>query len=149
MLLLPRKFLFAIEAVIDIAYHSRGFPVRNHDITRRQNIPSRYLEQLLQRLVRAGILASVRGPKGGYLLARERRKITLGDIRRSLNDEAQEHNFFNSQSALGEEIIRPLWQKCELQLVQYLDEVTIEQLCEQAHEKGIPSETEVVSDFAI
>ena len=54
--------------------------VQSKEITLRQGIPQRYLEQVMQHLVRAGILKGVRGPRGGYLLARERRRISAGDI---------------------------------------------------------------------
>ncbi len=80
MLRLSKKLLFAIEAVVDIAYHAGPGPVRSIDISRRQGIPRRYLEQVLQQLVRNGILAGQRGPRGGYRLARERRRITIGEI---------------------------------------------------------------------
>ena len=73
MLRLSKKMMFAIEAVLDIAYHSSAEPVQSRDITRRQGIPRRYLEQALQHLVRNGLLIGVRGPRGGYRLARERR----------------------------------------------------------------------------
>ncbi|MFQ5765180.1 MAG: RrF2 family transcriptional regulator, partial [Rhodospirillales bacterium] len=80
MLRLSKKMLFAIEAVLDIAYHAGAEPVQSREITRRQGIPRRYLEQALQHLVRQGILVGVRGPRGGYRLARERRRISIGDI---------------------------------------------------------------------
>jgi Rrf2 family iron-sulfur cluster assembly transcriptional regulator len=54
--------------------------VRSGDITERQRIPKRYLEQVLQHLVRAGILNGKRGPRGGYRLGRERQRITLGEV---------------------------------------------------------------------
>ena len=80
MFRLSRKTLFAIEAVLDITYHASANPVQSREITRRQGIPRRYLEQVLQNLVRTGVLTGVRGPRGGYRLARERRRITLADI---------------------------------------------------------------------
>ena len=80
MLRLSKKLLFAIEAVLDIAYNAGTLPVQSGEITRRQGIPRRYLEQVLQQLVRAGVLSGVRGPRGGYRLARERRRISLGEI---------------------------------------------------------------------
>src|SRR5487761_1307765 len=80
MVRLTKKLLFAIEAVLDIAYNAGTPPVQSGEITRRQGIPRRYLEQVLQQLVRAGILAGVRGPRGGYRLARERRRISVDEI---------------------------------------------------------------------
>src|SRR3546814_7284143 len=60
--------------------HAGAGPVRSTDISRRQGIPRRYLEQVLQQLVHHGILAGQRGPRGGYRLARERRRISVGEI---------------------------------------------------------------------
>ena len=88
MLQLPRKTLFAIEAVLDIAYNASTAPVQSRDITARQGIPRRYLEQVLQQLVRAKILTGLRGPRGGYRLAKERRRISVGSVVRALNEEA-------------------------------------------------------------
>ena len=70
MLRISKKMMFALEAVVDIAVHSGPDPVQSRDITARQGIPQRYLEQVMQLLVRASILRGVRGPKGGYRLAR-------------------------------------------------------------------------------
>ena len=80
MLKLSKKLLFAIEAVLDIAYNAGARPVQAASITKRQGIPKRYLEQVLQALVRAGILAGQRGPKGGYRLAKEAGAISVADI---------------------------------------------------------------------
>src|SRR5947209_19928540 len=81
MIRLSKKLLFAIEAVLDIAYNGAGAPVRSSEITEREGIPRRYLEPVLQELVREGVLVGIRGPSGGYRLARERRRISIGDIR--------------------------------------------------------------------
>src|ERR671939_1074005 len=83
MLLLSRRSLLAIVAVLDIALHSRPMPVAAKALAARHNLPPRHLETVLQALVRRGILKGVRGPRGGYELARERRRITAGDIVRA------------------------------------------------------------------
>src|SRR5258708_13027339 len=80
MIRLTKKLLFAIEAVLDIAYNGGHAPVRSSEITERQGIPRRYLEPVLQELVRHKILLGIRGPSGGYRLPRERRRISLGGI---------------------------------------------------------------------
>jgi hypothetical protein len=78
MLRLSWKMMFAIEAVVYIAYHAADTLVRSKNIATRQDILWRYLEQVLQQLVREGVLRGVRGPRGGYRLARELRRVTLG-----------------------------------------------------------------------
>src|SRR3546814_2043708 len=82
MLRLSKKLLFAIEAVVDIAYHAGAGPVRSTDISRRQGIPRRYLEQVLQQLVHHGILAGQRGPRGGYRLRSEEHTSELQSLMR-------------------------------------------------------------------
>jgi Rrf2 family protein len=152
MFRLPKKMLFAIEAVLDIAYNAVDTPVQSAEITKRQGIPRRYLEQVLQQLVRVDILTGVRGPRGGYRLARERRRITIGEIVRairSLETAAEEEDALPPGSRLGQEIVRPLWGELQEEAVRKLDALTIEGLCNNAREKGIPRERAAPVDFSI
>ncbi|MCZ6610516.1 MAG: Rrf2 family transcriptional regulator [Alphaproteobacteria bacterium] len=155
MIRLPKKLLFAVEAVLDIAYNAGTQPVQSKEITARQGIPRRYLEQVLQQLVRAGILSGIRGPRGGYLLARERRRITLGDITRVISaldangEDAKEEAGVVPESDLGVKIVRPIWDDMQNRLVERLDSVTIEELCLKAKEAGIDSEAAQRLDFVI
>ncbi len=155
MLRLSKKLLFAIEAVVDIAYHSGSNTVRSSDISRRQGIPRRYLEQVLQQLVHHGILAGQRGPRGGYRLARERRRISVGEIIRIVRqlegtaDPASEPD----GSEIGVKVVRPLWIDMQREMMERFDNTTIEQLCDTAREKSITRETEAdsgnIPDFSI
>src|ERR1043166_2457608 len=83
MPLLPRKGILAIAAVIDIALYAHGRPVAAKALAGRHRLPPRHLEPVLQALVRHGILKGVRGPRGGYELAREQRRISADDILRA------------------------------------------------------------------
>jgi Rrf2 family protein len=83
MALLSHKGLLAIAAVIDVALHGRGRPVSAKVLAARHALPARHLEPVLQALVRMGILKGIRGPRGGYELARERRRITADEILRA------------------------------------------------------------------
>jgi Rrf2 family iron-sulfur cluster assembly transcriptional regulator len=151
MLKLSKKLLFAIEAVLDIAYNAGSQPVQSREITLRQGIPRRYLEQVLQQLVRANILSGVRGPKGGYRLARERRRISLGDITRIVRAMETASNPIEDPagSELGHKIVRPLWIELEDEVMQRLDTITIEDLCLRAHQRHIEREAERKLDFSI
>jgi Rrf2 family protein len=152
MLRPSKKTLFAIEAVLDIAYHSGGEPVRSREITRRQGIPRRYLEQTLQQLVRSGILMGVRGPRGGYRLARERRRISVGEIVRVVRAleaaEGEEEEDLPS-SELGKKVIRPTWAELQEEIMKRLDAITIDDLCTRAFQGGIVSEVAQSMDFTI
>ena len=151
MLKLSRKTLFAIEAVLDIAYHGGSGPVQSAEITQRQGIPRRYLERALQELVRAGLLIGVRGPRGGYRLARERRRISIGEIVRVVRAlEAAGGEIADAGgSELGQKVVRPLWSELSQTIVARLDSVTIEDMCARASAAGVASEGRRNLDFAI
>jgi Rrf2 family protein len=151
MIRLSKKMLFAIEAVLDIAYNATAAPVQSSEITRRQGIPRRYLEQVLQQLVRAGILSGTRGPRGGYRLARERRRISLGEIVRVIRQlETAEDPIEDPAGAeLGHKVVRPLWLELQEGLMNQLDGITIEDLCLRAYRAGIAGEFGARIDFTI
>ena len=83
MPLLPRKGVLAVAAVIDVAMQEHGQPISAKALAARHDLPPRHLEPVLQALVHCGILRGVRGPRGGYELARDRRRVTAGDILRA------------------------------------------------------------------
>ncbi len=150
MLRLSRKTLLALEAVLDVAYNARPDPVQSKDITKRQGIPQRYLEQVMQQLVHQGILKGVRGPRGGYTLARERRKITVGDVVRVVDElDAETESDPISKSELGETVIGPLWEETRGIVLDRLDRVTMEDLCRQARKRDVPHGAKDAPDFTI
>ncbi|MBV8166141.1 MAG: Rrf2 family transcriptional regulator [Alphaproteobacteria bacterium] len=149
MLGLPKKTLLAIEAVLDIAYHSGGVPVQSSDITARQGIARRSLEPLLQQLTRAGILSGVRGPRGGYRLGRERRRITVGEIVRLVAGPTTEEIADACGSELGQKVVQPLWGVLNDEVMARLDGLTLEDLCRSARDAGIASDAAKTLDFTI
>ncbi len=137
---------------MDIAYNARPDPVQAREITERQGIPQRYLEQVMQHLVHEGILKGVRGPRGGYRLARERRRITVGEIVRlvgQLEANSDDEPDENAGSELGDIIVRPLIDKAVAKMLADLDEVTIEDLCRQADAANVPGRHNRKLDFTI
>ena len=150
MLKLSRKSLLALEAVLDVAYNARPEPVQSKEITARLGIPQRYLEQVMQQLVHKGVLKGVRGPRGGYTLARERRRITVGEIVRIVDAlERADEEPEPPASELGAKVARPLWREAEEAFLSRLDDVTMEQLCARGSELGVPRAGEPAPDFSI
>ncbi len=147
MIALSRKTLFAIEAVLDIAHNSGGQPVRSQDITRRQKIPRRYLEQVLQQLVRANILSGIRGPRGGYVLARERRRISVGDVVRVVNEPAEADT--QDGSKLGLQVLLPALSEAQDAYMAHLDGLTMQTLCLRAQQADVPAGEAPRLDYAI
>lgn len=131
---LSSKIEYALLALLELAsYPSRKHPLTIHQISARQPIPERYLEQILTSLRRGGVVQSQRGSKGGYVLVREPWQITLLEIvtlvqgdrrdqkRESLTDEQKVvHGVWNQasssfESALGQYTLQDLCQKRDAQ----------------------------------
>lgn len=150
MILLSRRSLLAIAAVVDIALHARPYPVSSKLLAARHDLPPRHLETLLQALVRVGILKGVRGPRGGYELARERRRISAGDIVRAamqslMDDDGQPV----PHSLLVDEIIGPPVRKAGEAFLMQLDAISVDELCQSATERGIFGGKDMTADFTI
>ena len=145
------KLQVAIEAVVYIALNGAGGPVQSREITKRQDIAPRYLEPILQKLGRAGVVEGIRGPKGGYRLARERRRITVGEIVRTILEDADENapSARLKKSELGRTVIEPFRNEAEREFLTYLDGVTIEELCRRARVGGLVPEPARPLDFSI
>ena len=151
MLRLSKKLLFAIEAVVDIAYHAGPEPVRSTDISRRQGIPRRYLEQVLQHLVHHEVLNGQRGPRGGYRLARERRRITVAEIIRVVRDleGTPDPTSMPEGSEIGIKVVRPIWVEMQEEMMGRFEKMTVEDLCKRAREKQIARDAPDMPDFSI
>ena len=144
-----KKLVYAIEAVLDIAYNSGGETVQSAAVSERQGIPRRYLEPVLQHLVRAGILRGVRGPHGGYRLAKERRLITVGDIARVVDAIEGGDGETQPRSDIGRKVVLPLCRQTREETLSRLDEITIEALCQRARGTGVASEALRRLDYSI
>jgi len=146
-----KKLVLTLTAVTDIAYHSGTEPVQSQDIARRLVLPRRYLEQVMQQLVRAGILRGVRGPRGGYRLARERRRVSVGDVVRVVRgiEDIAHQDEQDPTSEIGAKVIGPFWATTEEELMARLNRVTIEDLCNRAERLGVVSEAAREVDYAI
>ena len=141
-----KKIFYAVEAVLFIAYNSKVRPVSSAEIAQQQNLPTRYLEPIMQKLVRAGILRGVRGPQGGYVLGRERRRISLKDVCDVVSERRQ---LPESLTTLGRDVLNP---EIETLLVQWeasLADVTMATLCDKAVVHQIPATYATATDFAI
>jgi Rrf2 family iron-sulfur cluster assembly transcriptional regulator len=137
MNLLSRRSLLAIAAVVDIAIHARPDPVAAKHLAERHHLPPRHLETILQALVRAGILKGVRGPKGGYELATERRRIAAGNIVRAVMDATDdEASLPEPHSILIDDVIEPEIKQASQAFLAHLDHISVEELCHRANRAG-------------
>ncbi len=146
MLTPSKKIYYALEAVLYIAYNAKAVPVAGGEVAEAQNLPTRYLEPIMQKLVRAGILRGVRGPSGGYILGRERRRITLADICEVVADT---NRLPETHTALGALILNPYARELMTNWQSQLSTISIATLCERAEAANIPTSTANATDFTI
>jgi Rrf2 family iron-sulfur cluster assembly transcriptional regulator len=149
MILLSRRSLLAIAAVVDVALHARPMPVSAKALAARHNLPPRHLETVLQALVRQGILKGVRGPRGGYELARERRRVTAGDVVRAAMTVTGEDGLPPlPESKLVDLVVGPVVAQATDAFLSELDRVTVDDLCREAEAKSAV-EIPITADFTI
>jgi len=133
MPLLPRKGVLAIAAVIDIALNARGRPVAAKALATRHSLPPRHLEPVLQALVRHGILKGIRGPRGGYELAREQRRITADDILRAAGTADDDLDGISiAESHLLNKVVMPALEQAEHAFSATLARINVEDLARSA-----------------
>jgi len=152
MILLSRRSMLAIAAVVDVAIHARPGPVVAKALAARHDLPPRHLETVLQALVRNGVLKGVRGPRGGYELAKERRRITAGDVVRAVMLDMQDEEMPpQPHSRLVDLIIEPRVDAAGKSFLDALDKITIEELCKDADARNVfaGEGEEAEADFVI
>jgi Rrf2 family iron-sulfur cluster assembly transcriptional regulator len=132
MPLVSRKGILAIAAVIDVAINAQGRPVSAKALAARHKLPPRHLEPVLQALVRDGILRGIRGPHGGYELAREHKKITAEDILRSASRVDDEEDQQTSLPKLVSEVVRPALAEAERGFSVALGRINVEDMAKRA-----------------
>jgi len=132
MPLVPRKGLLAIAAVIDVAIHANSRPVSAKALAARHRLPPRHLEPVLQALVRDGILKGIRGPHGGYELAREGSRITADDILRAAVTAEDGEELPLPDSTLLNEVVRPALVETERTFSVALGRINIDDMVKRA-----------------
>jgi Rrf2 family protein len=148
-MVLSHRALLALAAVADIAMHARPLPVAAKALAARLELPPRHLETLLQALVRARILKGLRGPRGGYELACERRKITAASILRAVLNETGVQSGEPADSKLVAKVVAPMVESAGAAFLKELDMITIEDICHRAETLKVYDESSAGTDFTI
>ncbi len=134
MPLVSRKDVLAIAAVVDIAVNSHSRPVSAKALAARHKLPPRHLEPVLQALVRDGILRGVRGPHGGYSLARDHKRITAEDILRAAGND-DDDDIPLPVSPLVNDIVRTALADAERSFATALRRISVEDLARAAEKQ--------------
>ena len=143
---LTTKGRYAVTAMLDLAIHHGAGPIALADIARRQGISLSYLEQLFSRLRRRSLVASVRGPGGGYNLTRAASQIPLAEVIAAVDEKVDAtrcggaHNCQNDSPCLTHD----LWQDLSARIFEYLNCISLQDLADRKGVQEIARRQETV-----
>jgi len=154
---LTSKTAYGVQALYDMAFHGGGRPVQAREVSERQRIPLRYLEQILQELRRAGLVEGKRGPGGGYALSRKPEEVRLGEVVTALdgpiesllsfdgadpgNGDARGRARRGPRKPDGPEVVAGIWRELAVQLSGMLAGITLQDLVARAEALGVARAT--------
>jgi len=133
-----------MQALFDLAHHSHGQPVPLHLIAQRQDLSLPFLEQIFNKLKKAGIVASVRGPKGGYIITRPCSEVTVGDVLR-LTDTSfyavakDDPKAARTALEADKKMNHLLWKQLSDHMTVFMDTITLADLCVESHSNLCPT----------
>lgn len=137
---LSTRAQYAVRAMVDLALFSDGRPVNLKEIAQREEIPLNYLEQLFFRLKKGNIVTSVRGPGGGYVLAREGSEIKVGEIVTAVEEPLNPVNCLDVGAEpcprLSRCVTHTVWKDLGERIRGFLDSIDLEELTREARLKG-------------
>ena len=136
---LTSKGRYAVTALLDVALHNELGPVPLADISERQGISLSYLEQLFSKLRKQGLVASVRGPGGGYRLGRGAHEISISQVILAVNESVEATRRHGDEGCQGGVrcLTHSLWRDLSNRISSFLDEITLGELVTQAEIKQI------------
>lgn len=138
---LSTKGRYGLRALIDLAQYSEVAPVSIGSIAERQNLSERYLEQLMSLLKKAGLIQSIRGAGGGYVLAKNPADISVGDVLRALEGslepvECSGYSENEECAASGGCVTKYVWKRINESINQTVNEIKLDTLVEESKQLG-------------
>lgn len=130
---LTTKGRYAVTAMLDLALHHDQGPINLADISQRQGISLSYLEQLFARLRRQGLVASARGPGGGYSLGREAAQISVVDVIHAVDETVDATRCGGEENCQGQErcLTHDLWDELSQQITHFLGGISLGDLVQR------------------
>ncbi len=133
---LSAKTEYGLRALLELANRKGGSPVQAKLIAQRQRIPHRFLEQVLNNLRKAGLVESIRGPHGGYILSHDPSAIRVSDVLEAVEGGPFSPGWSNgnqerhSNTAGGpDDLLAPIWKEVQTAVSSVLNRFTIQDLC--------------------
>ncbi len=143
---LTTKGRYAVTAILDLALHHAQGPINLADISQRQGISLSYLEQLFARLRRQGLVASARGPGGGYILGREAEQISVSQVIDAVDESVDATRCGGQENCQGQErcLTHDLWEELSHQITHFLDGITLGDLIQRSSVRQVSQRQEGV-----
>lgn len=137
---LSTKGRYGLRALIDLAQYSGDGPVSITSISVRQDLSERYLEQLMSLLKKAGLVRSIRGAGGGYVLAKDTKEISVGDVLRALEGSLEPVDCPGLDpeggcKAADSCVTKYVWKRINESITRTVDEISLDQLVEESRKK--------------
>ena len=149
---LTKMSRYGTRAIFDIAYNSVDLPIQVKDISNRQEIPLRFLEQIFHRLKNANIVKSVEGPNGGYLLAKDPSKITVRDIIKAVKEPIDVVHCVSDVTSCSRAthcLTRLVWKEAAEKIDQFFASVNINDLCKIGKDIGIKKDVKYLFNYSV
>ena len=127
---LTTKSRYAVTAMLDIASHNTGSPISLPEISHRQNISLSYLEQLFSMLKKSGLVDSIKGPGGGYILSKDANEIVISEVIQAVDEDLEttacngKSNCHNNHQCISHN----LWQDLGTEINNFLSDITLKQV---------------------
>jgi Rrf2 family transcriptional regulator, iron-sulfur cluster assembly transcription factor len=132
---LSARCRYGLRAAFDIAFHNRGRPTRVREMSRRQGVGPRMLEQVLARLKAAGLVGAQRGRRGGYFLARPAAEISVGDVVRACDGTLRLTVGQSSKEAAAP--ADAVWEELDRQVAAAFDAISLAEICRRTERAGV------------
>ncbi len=148
---LTSKGRYAVTAMLDVALNSSSGPVSLADISERQEISLSYLEQLFARLRKSGLVVSVRGPGGGYILSRDMDEIAISSIVKAVDETVHATKCHGEQGCQGgvKCLTHTLWNDLSERIEDFLTNITLSELVKNKDVRAVAERQNTIEHVII
>ena len=134
------KAEYGVKAILELATQTGSDPVQVRNIAKKQGLPVRFLEQVMNALKKGGLVESVRGAQGGYLLNRSPKEISLGDVLKAIDGQMTEMRCISDRKQpkcddAGNCVVQDVWSEVKQSFVGILNSITLQDLCDRKRQK--------------
>ena len=134
------KAEYGVKAILELAAQSGRVPVQVRNIAKNQGLPVRFLEQVMNALKKAGLVESIRGAQGGYLLNRSPKEISLGDVLKAIDGPITAMRGISDRKQprredAGDCVVRDVWTEVKHSFIDILNSLTLQDICERKRQK--------------